>query len=210
MMVFTIGNRNTNVLRCKKMKRSKKITIAAFLLSAFFCLYAFSACQQQSEDSSAGKKPDKQEKPTGQEIQDGQQEPDGQESQNQKEENAVNNSSFYITAGDTIFTAVFADNSSAQAFKELLSKGDLTVNMSDYGSFEKVGEIGTSLPRNDEQITTEPGDVILYLGTSVTIYYDTNSWSFTRLGKIEGATKEGLLSAFGKGDVSVTFSLTMP
>ena len=80
-------------------------------------------------------------------------------------------------------------------------------DMHDYGSFEKIGEIGDTLPRNDEQITTEPGDVILYLGTSITIYYDTNSWNFTRLGKIQNATKEGLLAALGDGDVTVTFSL---
>lgn len=62
---------------------------------------------------------------------------------------------FYITANDTTFTADFAENSSAEAFRELLEKGDLTINMSDYGNFEKVGSLGTSLPRNDEQITTE-------------------------------------------------------
>ena len=114
---------------------------------------------------------------------------------------------FYITAGETVFTAVFSDNSSAEAFKKLLAEEPLTVDMHDYGSFEKVGEIGGTLPRNDEQITTEPGDVILYLGTSITIYYDTNSWNFTRLGKIQDATKEDLLAALGNGNVTVTFSL---
>lgn len=126
---------------------------------------------------------------------------------NPQEEEKVDQNQFYITAGERVFTAAFSDNSSAEAFKNLLAEEPLTVDMHDYGRFEKVGEIGDTLPRNDEQITTEPGDVILYLGTSITIYYDTNSWNFTRLGKIQDATKENLLAALGDGNVTVTFSL---
>lgn len=113
-----------------------------------------------------------------------------------------------ITVGDTTFTAEFADNSSAEALKELLAEGPLTIDMSDYGNMEKVGSIGTSLPRNDEQIETGAGDIILYQGNSLVIYYDTNSWNFTRIGKIDGVTREELLDAFGDGDVTVTFSIS--
>ncbi len=112
-----------------------------------------------------------------------------------------------ITAGETTFTATLAENSSAEALKELLAEGPLTINMSDYASMEKVGPIGTSLPRNDEQIDTGAGDIILYQGNSLVIYYGTNSWNFTRIGKIQDVTKEELLEAFGDGDVTVTFSL---
>ena len=112
-----------------------------------------------------------------------------------------------ITAGNTTFTAALADNSSAEALKELLAGGPLTINMSDYAGMEKVGPIGTGLPRNDVQITTEAGDIILYQGNSLAIYYDTNSWNFTRIGKINDVTQEELLEAFGDGDVTVTFSL---
>lgn len=112
-----------------------------------------------------------------------------------------------ITAGDTSFTATLADNSSVEALKELLAEEPLTIHMSDYAGMEKVGPIGTSLPRNDEQISTGAGDIILYQGNSLAIYYDTNSWDFTRIGKIEGVTGEELLEAFGDGDVTVTFSL---
>ena len=112
-----------------------------------------------------------------------------------------------ITARDTTFTATLADNSSVEALKGLLAEGPLTINMSDYAGMEKVGPIGTSLPRNDEQISTGAGDIILYQGNSLVIYYDTNSWDFTRIGKIEGVTGEELLEAFGSGDVTVTFSL---
>ncbi len=113
----------------------------------------------------------------------------------------------YITVNGTTLTAVLEDNSSAAAFVELLKQGDITIDMSDYGNFEKVGSLGTSLPRNDEQITTEAGDLILYQGNSITIYYDTNSWSFTRLGKIENVTSEELKSVLGSGDVTAVFSL---
>ncbi len=67
--------------------------------------------------------------------------------------------------------------------------------------------MGTSLPTNDEPITTEPGDVILYQGSSITVYYDTNHWNFTRLGKIPNVTREELLEAFGSGSVTMTFTL---
>ena len=133
-----------------------------------------------------------------------------EEPSQEEEETGVAQNLFYITAGDTTFTAVFADNSSAQALKELLEQGDLTLSMSDYGGFEKVGSLGSQLPQNNEQITTSPGDVILYQGNSITIYYDTNTWNFTRLGKIRDVTREDLLAALGEGDVEVTFSLNGP
>ena len=112
-----------------------------------------------------------------------------------------------ITVGDVVFQANLEDNSSAEALRNLLANGPLTVQMHDYGNFEKVGELGQSLPANDEQITTGPGDLILYQGSRFVIYYDTNTWNFTRLGKIENATKERLLEVLGDGDVRVTLSL---
>lgn len=123
-------------------------------------------------------------------------------------ETEMNADNFYVKANGEIFTAVFSDNSSAEAFRELLADGDVVVSMHDYGEFEKVGDLGTALPRNDTQITTEPGDVILYQGDRITVYYDINSWNFTRLGKIGDTSKEELLAAFGEGDVTVTFSLS--
>lgn len=123
----------------------------------------------------------------------------------ESEEEEMN--SFLITVGDTNIEASFADNSSAEAFKEKLQEGPLTLSLHDYGNFEKVGALGFELPRNDTQITTEPGDVILYQGNQITIYYDTNSWNFTRLGKIQNVTQDELKEFLGEGDVSVTFSL---
>lgn len=112
-----------------------------------------------------------------------------------------------IRIGDTVLTATLVENSSVDALKEALSEGPITVNMRDYGSMEKVGSLGMDLPRNDEQITTEAGDLILYQGNALVIYYAPNSWSFTRLGKIDNATPEELKEILGDGNVTVTLSL---
>lgn len=114
----------------------------------------------------------------------------------------------HITIGETVLSATLVENSSVTALVNELKKSPITIEMHDYGNFEKVGSLGFNLPRNDEQITTTPGDIILYQGNQITIYYDTNSWNFTRLGKIENITKSELLSILGKGNVTVTLSLS--
>ncbi len=115
---------------------------------------------------------------------------------------------FVISANGKEMTATFADNSSAEAFRNLIADAPLTVEMNDYGGFEKVGSLGHNLQTNDTRITTQPGDVILYLGNNITIYYDVNTWSFTRLGKIDGSpTRDAILAVLGEGSTNVTFSL---
>jgi hypothetical protein len=112
-----------------------------------------------------------------------------------------------LTIGDTVWTATLAENSSAEALREMLVAGPVTIEMSDYASMEKVGPLGTTLPRNDEQITTRAGDLILYRGSELVIYYAPNSWSFTRLGRINDVTTEDLRATLGTGDVTVTLTL---
>lgn len=113
-------------------------------------------------------------------------------------------------AQNALWTATLAENSSAQALKELLGNGPLTIEMHDYSNFEKVGPIGQNLPTNDERITTAAGDIILYQGSSLVIYYDTNSWSFTRLGRVDNVTQAEMKEVLGPGDVTATLSLTAP
>ena len=112
----------------------------------------------------------------------------------------------YLTVNGHTLTATLVENST-QALKELLADGPLTIDMSDYGSMEKVGPLGTDLPRNDEQITTGPGDLILYQGNSLVLYYDRNNWNFTRLGKVNNVTDQELREILGTGSVSMTLSL---
>lgn len=109
--------------------------------------------------------------------------------------------------GGKTFTATLVDNSSTQALLKLLAKKDIRVKMEDYANMEKVGSIGTHLPRNDKPTTTGPGDIILYQGHNLVIYYDRNSWNFTRLGKIDNASQADLKAALGTGDVTITISL---
>lgn len=130
----------------------------------------------------------------------------GQCSTNDDNSNDMKTKYIKITAGDTSFTATLADNSSADALWEYLAGGDVCIDMDDYAGMEKVGPLGTTLPRNDQPIHTGPGDLILYQGNQFVIYYGTNSWSLTRLGKIENVSGEELLAAFGRGSITVTLS----
>ena len=113
-------------------------------------------------------------------------------------------------ANTETLTASLYDNSSARALVELLKKGAVTIEMHDYGNFEKVGELPVSLPRNDTPTNTDAGDLILYQEKSFVIYYDKNSWNFTPLGKIEGITKAELKVLLGKGNVTAVLAAAQP
>lgn len=112
-----------------------------------------------------------------------------------------------IQIGDRILTATLVENSSVDALIAALSEGPITINMRDYASMEKVGSLGMDLPRNDQQTTTEAGDIILYQGNSFVIYYAPNSWSLTRLGKIADISAEELREVLGDGNLTITLSL---
>ena len=132
-----------------------------------------------------------------------------EKNKNTKAENVVvmKTTTMKIMVGDKTFTATLEKNSSAQALVELLEKGDISIDMEDNSDMEKVGPLGSVLPRNDRPTTTTAGDLILYQGNKFAIYYNPNSWSLTRLGKINNTTREELMNALGKGDVTVTLSV---
>jgi len=115
---------------------------------------------------------------------------------------------FYVTISDQTFAATLADNPGAEAFKALLADGPLTIEVSDYGGFEKVGPLGQRLPTENTQTTTQAGDIVLYQGDQIVLFYGSNSWSYTRLGRIDDLT--GWAEALGGGDLSVTLSLQKP
>ncbi len=129
------------------------------------------------------------------------------ESITQSTEQEVTEMKMKIQVGDTTFTATLAENSSVEALKELMAEGPLTLNMSDYANMEKGADLGVTLPQNNEQMNTQAGDIILYQGRTFVIYYDTNSWSLTPIGKIDNVDAESLRTALGAGDVTVTLSL---
>lgn len=110
-----------------------------------------------------------------------------------------------LQVGDSTFTAVLENNAAVDALVEMMKEEPVVIKMSDYSGFEKVGALGKSLPANNSQTTTEAGDIVLYQGNQIVIFYGSNSWSYTRLGRIENLT--GWEEALGRGDVTVTFSL---
>lgn len=99
------------------------------------------------------------------------------------------------------------DNISSRAFYDKLKESSFTINASDYGNFEKVGDLPFSLPTVDENISVDSGDLILYQGNKITLYYDKNKWNFTRLGKVIDVSKEELKNILGSGDVTLTFMI---
>lgn len=126
---------------------------------------------------------------------------------NDMEKEECNNMKIKLEINNYELTATLVDNSSTQALIEKLKESDITINMNDYGNMEKVGQLDFSLPRNDQNITTESGDLILYQGNNFVIYYDTNNWSLTKLGKIDNVDKQQLKNILGSGSVVVTLSL---
>lgn len=97
------------------------------------------------------------------------------------------------------------NNKATKALIEKLKKGDITIHAHDYGNFEKVGELGFTLPSNDKYITTKIGDIVLYDGDEISIFYNSNSWKYTRLGKVQNTSK--LKNILGTEDVTLILSL---
>ena len=108
--------------------------------------------------------------------------------------------------GETPVTVAWEDNASVEALKTLAAEG-LTIDMSMYGGFEQVGSIGQSLPRSDVQTTTISGDIVLYSGNQLVVFYGGNSWAYTRLGHITDQTPEQMKTLLGNGDVTITLSM---
>lgn len=112
----------------------------------------------------------------------------------------------HLFIGDTEVSVAWEDNESVSALLDLAKAGPLIIEMSMYGGFEQVGSLGSSLPRNDKQTTTESGDIVLYSGNQVVIFYGSNSWAYTRLGRITDKTATEMNELLGNGNVVITIS----
>ena len=114
-----------------------------------------------------------------------------------------------ITVSGKTLPVKIEDNEATKALVAVLSEASITYEAHDYGGFEKVGSLGLTLPANNSQITTQPGDVILYSGNQIVLFYGSNTWSYTRLGKIQYESLDELKSFLkaGEGNISVTLSL---
>ena len=107
-----------------------------------------------------------------------------------------------LKISDNIVSVKWEDNDSVKELKELAA-GGLTINMSMYGGFEQVGSIGSSITRNDVKTTTSSGDIVLYSGDQIVIFYGSNTWDYTKLGKID-LSEDEITSLLSKGDVTIT------
>ena len=138
-------------------------------------------------------------------------------SQENQKENGGNNgnndtsmpSQIKITVSGKSLPVKIEDNAATKALVAALRESSITYEAEDYGGFEKVGALGRSLPTSNAQITTQPGDVILYSGNQIVLFYGSNSWSYTRIGKMDYGSLDELKSFLkaGQGKISVSLSL---
>ena len=109
-----------------------------------------------------------------------------------------------VQIGDYHFTATLEHNQAVNELIEMMKEGPVTIEMSDYSGFEKVGPLGKGLTTDNHQTTTTEGDIVLYSGDQIVIFYGSNSWSYTRIGKIDDLTD--WKTALGSGDVTAVFT----
>lgn len=119
------------------------------------------------------------------------------------EENVVMKVS--VKVGDKSFTATLEDNAAARELVKMMEEAPISIDMDDYSGFEKVGSLGKSLTTDNQQMTTQAGDIVLYSGNQIVMFYGSNSWSYTPIGKIDDLS--GWEDALGNGSVTAVFSI---
>ncbi|MBP3854192.1 MAG: hypothetical protein IK990_01085 [Ruminiclostridium sp.] len=112
-----------------------------------------------------------------------------------------------LAINGTPVSVEWEDNESVNALRKLAAEEPIVIQMSMYGGFEQVGSLGKSIARNDVQTTASAGDIVLYSGSNIVIFYGSNSWAYTRLGHITGKTAGELSELLGNGDVTITISV---
>ncbi|MDC7302452.1 cyclophilin-like fold protein [Agathobacter ruminis] len=122
------------------------------------------------------------------------------------DDEAIGDNTMIMKIGDTKVNVEWEDNQAVEALRDMAKDGDITIQMSMYGGFEQVGSIGQSLPRDDKQTTTSSGDIVLYSGNQMVVFYGSNSWSYTRLGHISDKDEAEMADLLSNGDVTITIS----
>lgn len=115
-----------------------------------------------------------------------------------------------ITIGGVTQTVTLAANAATEALVEKLQNGPVTLSLDTNGDFEIWGPLGFSLPASNEHINCQPGDVVLYSGSNICIFYGSNSYSYTRLGRIEGLTASELKTFLKGGQSDIAVKLSLP
>lgn len=161
-----------------------KKTLAILLLAAFV-MNVQTACSAETDGEEHFKTPD-----------------DNNNSQDNETSTIMN-----IIVNNKVLEVSLANNAATRALRQRLQNSSVTYSSSSYGNFETVGNIGFSLPTNNTNITTEAGDVILYQGNQICIFYGSNTWSYTRIGRITNASQTELRDLLSSGTVNITLSL---
>ncbi len=123
------------------------------------------------------------------------------------QETDAENMELIMKIDGTEVSVVWENNESVDAIRKLAASSGLEINMSMYGGFEQVGSIGQSIPRSDEQTITKAGDIVLYSGNQVVVFYGSNSWAYTRLGRITDKTEQELAEMLEKNNVVLSFEI---
>ena len=118
------------------------------------------------------------------------------------QERTLSSEPIRLLIGETELSVAWENNDSVKALEEIIAEKPLTIALSQYGGFEQVGQIRQNLPRNDAQTTAGPGDIMLYSGNQIVLFYGSNSWAYTKLGHINMSPTE-LGELLGKGDVEI-------
>ena len=124
-------------------------------------------------------------------------------SQNITSEEPIVEKKLSLTINGQNVSVQWEENESVEALKNLVKNNPLMIQMSMYGGFEQVGSLGTSLPRNDRQTTTVAGDIVLYSGNQIVVFYGSNSWAYTRLGHITDKSAAEMTELLSKGNVTL-------
>ena len=115
----------------------------------------------------------------------------------------------YITIDGMTKTATMVDNAATQELVARLQQAPVTVTLNSSGGFEIWGALGFSLPTSNEQVNAQPGDIVLYNGSNICMFYGTNSWSYTRLGHIDGLSESELRTFLKAGESNISVMLSL-
>ncbi|MBE5921107.1 MAG: hypothetical protein E7272_14930, partial [Pseudobutyrivibrio ruminis] len=164
-----------------------KIILIAFCMTIMFCMSACSGNTINSGDNQNAVTEISTSENVEIESSEENDEPEGDamyhtEDNGTVDDEAIGDSTMIMTIGDTKVNVDWEDNRAVEALRDMAKDGDVTIKMTMYGGFEQVGSIGQSLPRDDKQTTTSSGDIVLYSGNQIVVFYGSNSWSYTRLG----------------------------
>ena len=184
------------------MKKERILSLILIILSVL-CIGCGSTQSQAAavpEQEEPAEAPPTEGEETMTDLPDPHEQPQGSGAENEKAE------TMRLKIGETEVSVAWEDNESVDALKELARDG-LSIPMSMYGGFEQVGPIGKDLPREDRQTTTQAGDIVLYSGNQLVIFYGSNTWAYTRLGKIVDKSASELTELLGSGDAAVTLTM---